>query len=145
MTEKNLQDSKIAERVRYRPGPFTRVNLLLGVAAYSLLPVLVSWSTIKAGRMTTDDWMVIVAASLFLQIALWFATIRCGSKEFPFWEGAALVARYLRTGWLWTDVLAGGLGVFFLLFVADCIALTPKPRTLYYRVLHIVYRNRLVQ
>ena len=145
MTEKNLQDSTAAGRVKYRPGPFTRINLLFGVAAYSLLPMVVSWPAIQAGRTAADDWMVIVAASLFLQIALWFAVVRCGSKELPFWEGVALVAGYLRTGWLWADMLVGGLGVFCLLIVSGCIALTPRPRTLYYRVLHIVYRNRLIQ
>lgn len=139
------QNSKTAQRVRYRPGPFTRINLLLGVATYSVLPILVSWPAIHAHRITMNGWKVMVAEVALLQVALWYATVRCGSQEFPFWEGAAMIARYLRTGWLYTDVVAGGIGVCLLLIISDLIALTPKPRSLYYRMRHALYRNRLVQ
>lgn len=139
------QNSKTAQRMRYRPDAFTRFNLVLGVVVYSLLPILLSWPAIHAHRVTADGWEVIAAEVGLLQIALWFATVRCGSEEFPFWQGAALVARYLRTGWFLSDVLAAGLGVPLLLIVADLIALTPKPRSLHYRMIHAFYRNRLVQ
>jgi hypothetical protein len=139
------QNSKNTQRVQYRPGPFTRFNLVLGMMVYSLLPVLLSWPAIHAHSVTMEGWKVIIAEVALLQVALWFATVRCGSKDFPFWEGAAMVARYLRTGWLYTDMLAGGIGVCILLIIADLIALTPKPRPLYYKMLHVFYRNRLVQ
>ena len=71
---------------------------------------------------------VIAAEVVAAHMALWFATVRCTRKEFPFWEGVALVARYMRTEWLWTDVLAGGLGISCLLIAFDCIALTPSFR-----------------
>lgn len=139
------QNSRTAQRVRYRPGPFTRINLLLGLATYSLLPILVSWPAIHARRVTIERWKFIITEVALLHVALWFATVRCGSQEFPFWEGVAMVARYLRTGWLWTDMLAGGLGVLVVFVISDLIALTPKPRPLYYRVLHAAYRNHLVR
>ncbi len=145
MTDKNLGITTAAGRAPYRPGPFTRFNLTLGVVTYSLLPILVSWQAIHSHRVTIASWKVIAAEVVLLQLALWFATVRCGSEEFPFWQGVALVARYLRTGWLYTDVLAGGIGVCLLLILSDFIALTPKPRPLYYRILHAFYRNRLVQ
>ena len=145
MTDKNSQNAKTTERVPFRPGPFTRFNLLLGVLTYSLLPMLVSWPAIHAHRVTAEGWKVIVVEVVLLQVALWFATVRCGSQQFPFWEGAAIVARYLRTGWFLSDVLAGGIGVCLLLIISDLIALTPKPRPLYYRMLHAFYRNRLIQ
>ena len=139
------QNSKAPERVRYRPGAFTKFNMVLGVIVYSLLPVILSWPAIHAHRVTMDGWQLLGAEVALLQVALWFAAVRCGSAEFPFWEGVALVARYLRTGWFYSDVLAAGLGICLLLIVADLIACTPKPRPLYYRMLHTAYRNRLVQ
>lgn len=139
------QNSRTTQRVRYRPGPFTRINLVLGVALYSLLPILVSWPAIHAHRIAMNGWKAIIAEVALFQVALWFATVRCGSKEFPFWEGVAMVAGYLRTGWLWTDMLAGGLGVLVVLVISGLIALTPKPRPLYYRMLYTFYKNRLVQ
>ncbi len=145
MTDKNPGNSTAAGRAPYRPGPFTRFNLILGVVTYSLLPILVSWQAIRSHRITMASWKVIAAEVTLLQLALWFATVRCGSEEFPFWQGVTLVARYLRTGWLYTDVLAGGIGVCLLLILSDFIAFTPKPRPLYYRMLHAFYRNRLVQ
>ena len=145
MTDKNQKDNKDTERVPYRPGPFTRFNLVLGVLVYSLLPVLLSWPAIHAHRVTIEGWKVIVAEVVLLQAALWFATVRCGSQQLPFWEGAAVVARYLRTGWFFSDVVAGGIGVCILLIISDLIALTPNPRPLYYKSLHAFYRNRLVQ
>lgn len=145
MTEKNPRNSKTGGRVQYRPGPFARFNLLLGVLVYSFLPVLVSLPAVHAHSITIDGWKIIAAEVVVLQVALWFATARCGSEEFPFWQGVALVARYLRTGWFYSDVLAGGLGVCLLLIISDLIAFTSKPRPLYYRLLHALYRNRLVQ
>lgn len=145
MTDKNPGNSATVARAPYRPGPFTRFNLILGVVTYSLLPILLSWQAIHSRRARIASWEVIAAEVVLLQLALWFATVRCGSEEFPFWQGVALVARYLRTGWLYTDVLAGSIGVCLLLILSDFIALTPKPRPLYYRILHAFYRNRLVQ
>ncbi len=139
------QNTKATGRVQYRPGPFTRFNLVLGVAVYSLLPLLLSWPAIHAHRVTMDGRWIIATEVVALQVALWFATVRCGSEEFPFWRGVTLVAGYLRTGWFYSDVLAGGIGVCLVLIIADLIALTPKPRPLYYRMLHAFYRNRLIQ
>lgn len=145
VTEMNPRNTKTTERVRYRPGPFTRFNLVLGVMIYSFLPVILSWPSIHANRVKMDGWEFIVAGVVLLQVALWSATVRCSSEEFSFWEGVSLVARYMRTGWLYSDVLAGAIAVCLLLLISDLIALTPKPRPLYYRMLHAAYRNRLVQ
>ncbi len=84
VTEKNVENAKTAGRKKYRPGPFTRINLILGVFAYSLLPLLAQWTAIHAHRITFDDWKVIVGEVVFLQIALWFATKRCSSEKFSF-------------------------------------------------------------
>lgn len=145
VAEKNVQNSQTAGRVHYRPGPFTRFNLALGVVAYSLLPLLASWPAINAHRITTDGWGILAAEIILLQVALWFATVRCGSEEFPFWQGVTLVAAYMRTGWLYTDLLVGGISVVFVLVISDLIALAPKPQALYYRVLRAFYTRRLVQ
>lgn len=145
VTEKNTDDSGDKSPIHYRPGPFTRMNLALGVLCYSVLPVLLSWPAIRAHRLTIYDWEVIAVEVMLLQVALWFATVRCGSKELPFWQGMTLVAAYMRTGWLYTDLLVGGISVMCVLIIADCIALTPKARPLYYRMLHAFYRHRLTQ
>lgn len=132
-------------RVRYRPGIFTSVNLLLGILAYSLLPLLASSPAIHAHRLTAAGLQLVIAEVVALQMALWFAVRRCGSEELPFWQGVALVARYMKTGWIYTDMVMGGIGVLLFLVIADVIAFTPNPRLFYYRVLHRFYRIRLVQ
>ncbi len=51
----------------------------------------------------------------------------------------------MRTGWLYTDMIVGGFSVFGILVASDFIAFTTKPQTLYYRVLCVFYKNRLIQ
>lgn len=145
VADSDSANSKGDGQVRYRPGIFTTLNLLLGILAYSLLPLLASWPAIHAHRVTPADWQLIIAEVVVLQMALWFAVRRCGSEELPFWQGVALVARYMKTGWIYTDMLMGAIGVFLFLVIADVIAFTPKPRIFYYSMLHRFYRTRLVQ
>lgn len=145
VADSDSANSKAEGPVRYRPGIFTRVNLLLGILTYSLLPLLASWPAIHAHHVTSADWQLIIAEVVALQMALWFAVRRCGSEELPFWQGVALVARYMKTGWIYTDMVMGGIGVVMFLVIADIIAFTPNPRIFYYRVLHRFYRIRLVQ
>lgn len=145
MADSDSANSGAGGQVRYRPGIFTGLNLLLGILAYSLLPLLASWPAIHAHRVTTADWQLIIAEVVALQMALWFAVRRCGSEELPFWQGVALVAKYMKTGWIYTDMLMGGVGVLLFLVIADVIAFTPTPRALYYRSLHRFYMTRLVQ
>ena len=145
VADSDSANSKGDDRIRYRPGIFTSLNLLLGILAYSLLPLLASWPAIHAHRVTTADWQLIFAEVVALQMALWWAVRRCGSEELPFWQGVALVARYMKTGWIYTDMVMGGIGVLLFLVIADVIAFTPTPRLFYYRLLHRFYRTRLVQ
>lgn len=143
--EKNLANTKERDRPRYRPGIFTRFVLVLGVLTYSLLPLVVSWPTIHAGRLTSNEWDVIVGAVVFLQFALWFAVSRCGYQGLTYWEGVSLVAGCMRTGWTYTDMLVGGLSVCFFLMATGVIALTSKPQAGFHRLVKTFLNNRLLQ
>lgn len=119
--------------------------MLLGVLTYSLGPLLAYWPAIHAHRATIHDWKVIATQTAFLQVALWFATKRCRTENFSFWEGVSLVASYMRTGWIYSDLLVGGISVFCLLIIADFIALSTRPQLLHYRILQVFYNHRLRQ
>jgi hypothetical protein len=140
-----MANAKSGGRPRYRAGLFTRFILILGVLAYSLLPLLASWPAVHARRLTFQDWGVIAGLVVFLQIALQFAVKRCGYKGLSFWEGVSLVAGCMRTGSAYTDMLIGGLSVFCFLIAAVLVALTPKPQIWFYRLVRMFFNNRLRQ
>jgi hypothetical protein len=143
--EKSGAAARTRNRVRYRLGIFTRFILLLGVLAYSLLPLLASWPAIHARKLTFENWQVVCLEAVILQAALWLAAKRCGYEGLSFWDGASLVAGSMRSGWVYIDMFIGGFSVFCFLIISVFIALFPKPQSLYYRLVRLFVRNRLLQ
>jgi hypothetical protein len=103
VVEKSGSTARSSSRRRYRPGIFTRFVLLLGVLAYSLLPLLASWPAIHARSLTFEQWQVVCLEAVILQVALWLAATRCGYEGLWFWQGASLVAGSMKSGWVYID------------------------------------------
>ena len=107
--------------------------------------MLIAWPAIRARSLSHYEWQVICIEVACLQGALWFASMRLSYPELSFWEGACVVAASMSTGWIYVDLVVGGLSVLLFLFAADAIALSPKPQLLFYQLVRLCVRNRLRQ
>src|SRR3954468_20155514 len=83
----------------------TRINMILGILAISLAPLLVTWPAIRAGEMDEQSWIVLLLELMLVQLLLWHAQKRCTSAQLPYWQGVAVIAACIRTNWVYTDVL----------------------------------------
>jgi len=128
-----------------RVGVFTRVYAALGVLAYSLLPVFVSLSAIRARQIEAADVGLMLGEIAILQALLFAAMRRCGSAQLSFGQGVLATAASMKTGWMFLDPVVAPAAVCLLLLISACLVFTRNPAHLYHRVVYAFYDNRMEQ
>jgi len=123
----------------------TRINMILGILAISLAPVLWTWQVIRAGEMDEQSWIVLVLELVLVQLLLWQAQKRCSSVKLPYWQGVAVIAACIRTNWIYTDVLLALLILPLVFAACAAFAFMKRPANRFQRLVHGFYRNRMEQ
>jgi hypothetical protein len=123
----------------------TRINMILGILAISLAPLLVTWPAIRAAEMDEQSWIVLVLELVLVQLLLWHAQKRCTSAQLPYWHGVAVIAACIRTNWVYTDVLLAVLILPLALAASAAFAFMQRPANRFQRLVHGFYRNRMEQ
>jgi len=124
---------------------FTRINVAIGVLAFSLIPMVVVWTKIRAGQMDSEQWAAVVLSVAFMQGLLILAQNRCSSEEMPFWRGLMVVGASMRTGWMYVDVFLALIAVPLAITAAIAFLLRRNPAASYYRLIYFFYKNRMEQ
>jgi hypothetical protein len=128
-----------------RVGLFTRLNIVVGIAIYSFLPLLFHLSDLRTGRMDLSDWGSLLVEIVLLQGLLWLAARRCSSAQLAFWQGVTLTAACMRTGFVYFDLVLSGVSVAVLLLASACFSILPNPTSLYVGAVRLFYENRMYQ
>jgi hypothetical protein len=124
---------------------FTRINVALGVLAFSLAPLIFVAGKIRAGSMGIEQWGVVIAAVIALQLLLLVAQKRCSSEALPFWRGLLAVGASMRTRWLYTDIFIALLAIPFTLFAACLFLASRNPANRFHRLVYRFYEHRMYQ
>jgi hypothetical protein len=125
--------------------PFIRINVGLGLLAFSLIPLALVWDRIKVGNMQPEHWTALLLGIAILQGLLVLAQRRCSSEEMPFWRGLMLIGYSMRTRWLSLDILIALVAVPLALVASIVFLLTRNPAERYHRLIHGFYKNRMEQ
>jgi hypothetical protein len=120
---------------------FTRATLALGVLGFSLLPLGLVLAIAEGA--TGEGVGLAVLGVVLLQAALWRATRRCASPEYPFWRSVEYVAACASTGWSALDLVFVPAAVALALVVASALAWSATPLPSFLRFLRFVYDHRL--
>jgi hypothetical protein len=124
---------------------FTRINVALGVLAFSLTPLVFIAGRMRAGAMEAEQWVIVIGALISLQLLLLVAQKKCSSEAVPFWRGLLLISASMRTGWLYTDVVLAVLAVPFALFAAVLFLASSNPAARFHRLVYRFYEHRMQQ
>src|ERR1044071_3139201 len=124
---------------------FTRINVALGVLAFSLTPLLFVAGSIRTKEMSPEQWALVIGAVIFLQVLLLIAQKRCSSDAIPFWRGILLVGAAMRTGWIYTDMLLALLAVPFALLASLLLLASSNPAHRFHQLVYRFYEHRMRQ
>ena len=125
--------------------PFVRINVGLGVLAFSLIPLVVMWDRISAGQMQPEHWTALLLGFAIIQGLMLLAQRRCSSEEMPFWRGLTFIGYSMRTRWLSLDVFIALVTVPLALAASIFFLLTRDPAERYHRLIYLFYQNRMEQ
>jgi len=124
---------------------FTRINVALGVLAFSLAPLIFVAGKIRAGAMGAEQWVVVIAAVIALQLLLLVAQKKCSSEAMPFWRGLLAVGASMRTRWIYTDIVIALLAIPFTLSAACLFLVSNDPANRFHRLVYRFYEHRMHQ
>jgi hypothetical protein len=124
---------------------FTRINVALGVLAFSLAPLIFVAGNIRAGAMGAEQWVVVIAAVIALQLLLLVAQKKCSSEALPFWRGLLAVGASMRTRWIYTDIVIALLAIPFTLSAACLFLASSDPANRFHRLVYRFYEHRMHQ
>ena len=124
---------------------FTRINVALGVVAFSLIPVAPLLGRLRANHMTTTYWIGLVLGIALLQALLLLAQKRCTSEDMPFWRGLLIVGVAMSTGWFYLDIVIVLLAIPLALAAAVVFLLSRNPAVRYHRLIYRFYQHRMEQ
>jgi len=124
---------------------FTRINVALGVLAFSLAPLIFVTGKIRAGAMGAEQWVVVIAAVIALQLLLLVAQKKCSSEAMPFWRGLLAVGASMRTRWIYTDIVIALLAIPFTLSAACLFLVSNDPANRFHRLVYRFYEHRMHQ
>jgi len=124
---------------------FTRINVALGVLAFSLTPLAFVVGSIRTRAMGSEQWGLVIGAVILLQVLLLIAQKRCSSDAMPFWRGILLVGAAMRTGWIYTDMLLALLAVPFALLASLLFIASSNPSRRFHGLVYRFYEHRMRQ
>jgi hypothetical protein len=137
---------------RLRVPLFAHIYTWLFLLVLSVWPLAVPALLSRHSAVPSSTWATALAAIALIQIAFWYAQLRCSNQSLSYWNGLLVVAASMSTGWAQMSLIIV-LPSLLVVFVAS-IVLTlyseirgaPQEAPLrFQRLLRWFYGNRMRQ